>query len=81
MNYSIGKYFNYITPAIWHHFDTKIFPLGVSEQVSRLMSVIYIYVQQWLSDLINWSRLQLGFYVPAHQNTMPQLNMMSHPVT
>jgi len=29
----------------------------------------------------NWSRLKPGFTVPAHRSTMPQINMIPHPVT
>ena len=29
----------------------------------------------------NWHRLNPGFNVPVHQNTMPQINMIPHPVT
>jgi len=28
----------------------------------------------------NWSRLKPGFKVPAHRSTMPQINMILHPV-
>jgi len=29
----------------------------------------------------NWSRLKPDFKVPAHRSTMPQINMIPHPVT
>jgi len=29
----------------------------------------------------NWSRLKLGFNVPAHQSIIPQINTIPHPVT
>jgi len=29
----------------------------------------------------NWSRLKPGINVPVHQSTMPQINMIPHPVT
>jgi len=29
----------------------------------------------------NWSRLRPGFKIPAHRNTIPQINMIHHPVT
>jgi len=29
----------------------------------------------------NWSRLKPCFKVPAHRSTMPQINMIPHPVT
>jgi len=29
----------------------------------------------------NWSRLKPGFRVPVHLSTMPQINMIPHPVT
>jgi len=28
-----------------------------------------------------WFRFKPGFKVPAHQSTMPQINMIPHPVT
>jgi len=29
----------------------------------------------------NWSRLKLGFKLLAHQITIPQINMIPHPIT
>jgi len=28
----------------------------------------------------NWSRLKPDFIMPAHRSTMPQINMIRHPV-
>jgi len=28
----------------------------------------------------NWSRLKPDFKVPAHRSTMPQINMIPHPI-
>jgi len=42
---------------------------------------IYCYKQQWLQDMLLWSRQNPGFNVPVHRSTMHHINTVPHSVT
>jgi len=47
---------------------------------SRLKTGFHLPAHRSTKICCNRSRLKPGFHLPAHPNTMPQINMISHPV-
>jgi len=66
------------------HDPEKLGPI-IDVKMSEWFNVVY---QQFIAMYdsgcqicCNWSRLKLGFKVPAHRSIMSQINMIPHPVT